>query len=76
MKRTEVLGRETWTLSVWTDHASIDAFVRTNAHQQAISDSYADLDGARFVRFEIDRSAIPPSWQEALKVLDEKGSGY
>ncbi len=75
-KRTPILGGEAWTLSVWTDEAALDAFVASETHQRAIAEAYPGLAGTRFHRFELDRAAVPPSWEEALARLEAEGRSY
>ena len=69
-KRAELLGSEVWTMTVWTDKASLEAFVRSDEHQAAIREALPALSSVRFARFEVGRAEIPVSWERALTELE------
>lgn len=75
-KRTELFGDRVWTMTVWEDEASLDAFVRSDVHQTAIAEAYGGLDGARFVRFEVTLGAVPVAWSDAIERLTTSGRRY
>ncbi len=68
-KRQELFGDQAWTMTVWTDEASLDAFVGSSDHQAAMAEASYLLKSARFVRFQIDRSEVPVPWASALERL-------
>ena len=72
-KRREILGNEAWTMTVWTDEASLDAFVRRTPHIAAMRDAGTLLETAGFVRFRVDASALPVRWEDALARLESDG---
>ncbi len=67
--RREIIGRRAWTMTVWTDEASLDGFVQSDAHQAAIRASMGALACANFARVEIERVDVPISWDRALELL-------
>lgn len=74
--RREILGDTTWTMTVWRDEESLDAFVRSDTHQEAIAAAFGALAGARFVRFEVNGGDLPVDWDAALERLETDGRGY
>lgn len=75
-KRLEVFGDEAWTMSVWADPESVNAFMRSAAHRTAMAraqDSYVD---ARFVRASIPGHRFPLPWDEVLTLLERSGRHY
>ncbi len=75
-KRTRLLGNRAWTMTVWTDEASLEAFVRSEVHQTAIRESMNALESAAFARIEINRESIPLSWNHAIAILEARREGY
>lgn len=73
--RRQIIGRRAWTLTVWSDEASLDGFVASDTHQAAIREAMVALECADFARFEIDRADIPVTWDRALAALAESGDG-
>lgn len=71
--RAQLLGKRAWTLSVWEDEAALHEFVRGSPHVDTMRRPMIQPGKARFVRFKLDGSKVPPSWDEALGQL-EKGS--
>lgn len=67
--RREIIGRRAWTMTVWTDEASLDGFVGSDVHQAAIRASMGALACADFARVEIERGDVPISWDRALALL-------
>ena len=74
--RKELFGDEAWTMTVWRDEASLQAFVRSSVHQQAIRNSAAELTAAKFARFEVPVSSLPLSWEQALDYLAAQQADY
>jgi heme-degrading monooxygenase HmoA len=67
--RAKVLGKTAWTLSVWENEADLQAFSGGQPHRQVMADLGPSLSGAKFVRWTVPGSALPPHWDEALKRL-------
>lgn len=75
-KRLALFGNDAWTMSVWDDQTSMEAFVRSEPHQRAIRNAMASLTSARFARIEIEAAEAPLTWDEALKVLESDSRSY
>ncbi len=69
--RVQFFGDEIWTMSVWRDHESVDAFVASRIHQDAIDNGMPAVRVAKFHRFEVPAESIPPSWAEIERILAE-----
>ncbi|MGB0696179.1 MAG: hypothetical protein ACPGOY_11060 [Rhodospirillaceae bacterium] len=75
-KRMEPLGDKAWTITVWRDKESMQAFVRSDVHRTAMKaaeDTYWD---ARFVNYEKSDPQLALSWDVALTALEDKGRQY
>jgi heme-degrading monooxygenase HmoA len=75
-KRLEVFGDEAWTMSAWVDSASLNAFVRSDAHQKAMADARNSYVDARFARTTIPSHRVPLSWVEVLAILERSARHY
>lgn len=71
--RRKLFGNEAWTMTVWKDEESLNGFVRGDKHGEAIQNGLDAVAKARFVRFTIERSKMPLSWDDAQKIMNEKG---
>ncbi|HEX4871293.1 MAG TPA: antibiotic biosynthesis monooxygenase family protein [Nevskiaceae bacterium] len=75
--RRSLLGREVWTMTVWQDEASLEAFVRSPLHQQAMREGVAALSFIETARLRLPAERLPPSWDEAEAALAAQGrAGY
>jgi quinol monooxygenase YgiN len=77
--RAKPLARDYWTLSVWTDRAALQAFMRTSPHHGVMSSLKPFMRPTKFVQWHITASDARPTWSEALEHLaslrsDEEGS--
>ena len=68
-KRRELFGNTAWTMTVWTDRSSMQAFVSSDAHRTAIASSPRTLEGASFHGFEVSADEVPVPWTTALDRL-------
>ena len=75
-KRVALFGDDAWTMSIWSDEASMDAFVQGDTHQRAIRKAFRAVESARFARLEINAKDAPPTWEEALQILESDGRSY
>jgi heme-degrading monooxygenase HmoA len=71
--RKQLFGNEAWTMTVWQDEDALQNFVSGEKHSDAIQNGLDAVVKARFVRFTIAKSKIPLSWDDAEKIMDEKG---
>ncbi len=66
------LRRDFWTLSAWSDRASLYQFVRSNAHLSAMRELREHMGPTRFIEWTLSGTALPPSWEDALKRFREE----
>ncbi|MDJ0942566.1 MAG: antibiotic biosynthesis monooxygenase [Kiloniellales bacterium] len=72
--RRELLGKQAWTMTVWTDEASLAAFVESDIHQAAIREALGALACARFARLEVARDEVPVAWDRALALFEAQAA--
>ncbi len=70
--RRQLFGNQGWTVSVWEDEASLDAFVRSPEHIRAMRLGTPALAKASFARVEVNGSEIPLSWDRIEQLLKEE----
>lgn len=66
--RRQLLGNEVWTATVWTDEESIQRFLRSTAHAQAVIQSGSAVRQIHYTRLKIRRDELPISWGRLLEV--------
>lgn len=69
-------GSMVWTMTVWQDEVSLRAFLRSEAHRNAVKTAMEGVDSAVFARKTLPRSAIPIDWDAALAILEREGYSY
>ena len=74
--RRQIFGKKGWTMSVWKDEASLNRFVRSDVHQEAIQSGMPALVETRFARLVVHKDEIPISWSKAEKALEAQGGAY
>ena len=67
--RGRILGNEVWTMTVWRDEESLDAFGESPVHRTAIREGLGGVRTAKFLRFEWHEDR-PPSWGVILHRLE------
>lgn len=67
--RARPLARDYWTLSVWTDQATLAGFMRTPPHAAIMGSLKPFMGPTKFVQWEISANDGRPSWTEAQKRL-------
>jgi hypothetical protein len=65
--RAKILPRDFWTLSVWENERSLMDFVGKVPHAEAMKSIAAHMARTKFTRWKLPGSAVPPSWEEAMK---------
>ncbi|MEL6607194.1 MAG: hypothetical protein AAFP88_03020 [Bacteroidota bacterium] len=74
--RVEILGKASWTMTVWKDEESLNNFVRSPIHQKAIREGFAALQDANFARVKRALKDIPLSWAEVEAILTAQNARY
>jgi heme-degrading monooxygenase HmoA len=69
--RFEIFGRTAWTMTAWKDEASLNAFVRSPAHREAVRRSGETAQNLRFVTLERAIGSLPLNWRDARRLLAE-----
>lgn len=62
--RSRVFGNEVWTVTVWRDQVSAEAFVRSPVHLEAIRAGMIAVKTARFHQFTLPANQVPPPWAD------------
>lgn len=62
-----------WTLSVWTDEASMMEFVLAEPHGAAMADLSMVSSSARSTHAELDAADVPVEWDLALELIASEG---
>ena len=75
-RRADFLGNEAWTLTVWRDRESLQAFVNGGEHRRALKEAWDTFDDAKFARLEVQPDELPLSWDRALAALETNGRHY
>lgn len=60
-----------WTMSVWTDEASMNDFVLSEPHASAMTELAQVSSAARSTHLDFPAGGPPPSWDWALDQLEE-----
>lgn len=68
-----LLEGDLYTMTVWQDEESLDAFVKSPVHAQAMREGWGALADASFVRIPVKHEAVPMAWDDAKVLLKEKG---
>jgi len=64
--KARLLVRHFWTLSVWVDDASLQAFVNAPPHRDMMQALVPHMGPTRFVRWTVRGVDVPVGWEEAL----------
>jgi hypothetical protein len=56
-----------WTLSAWEDDGALTEFVRSGRHAATMIDLAPRIGATRFVRWTLPGTALPPTWDDALR---------
>jgi len=70
--RAKPLRRRFWTLSAWTDERALREFVRTEPHGRVMTELPPHMGPTKFFRWTAPGSALPPSWDDALRREQEE----
>ena len=69
--RANFYRQQLWTLSIWTDQASLREFMDDVIHQQASEDLSSYIERAEIRQWEVLGRDVPPSWEDALAHLED-----
>lgn len=69
--RARPLSRDYWTLSVWSDRAALQQFMRTAPHVGVMSSLKPHMGTTKFIQWEITAADGQPTWKDALDRLDQ-----
>jgi len=56
-----------WTLSVWEDGASLEAFIQHPPHVRLMTSLTPHMRKTKFVRWTVKGSELPLAWDDALR---------
>jgi len=68
--RSRDLGNEVWTMTIWKDERTLDQFVRSPVHRQAMRQGTPQVLTAKFDRFEWPSIKTRPSWSHVIGRLE------
>jgi heme-degrading monooxygenase HmoA len=68
--RFELLGPSAWTMTAWNNDASLNAFVRSPEHREAVRRSGETAQNLRFATIEMPVGSLPLNWREARRLLE------
>lgn len=71
--RREVLGSRAWTMTVWKDTESLEAFVYSREHERAMKEGAPAVQKALFYRSKKKWKDLPIPWKEAEALILEDG---
>ncbi len=66
----QLLRKTFWTLSVWTDDDSLQAFVRAEPHRTVMASIHPLMDPPTFRFMRLSGRDVPPAWAFAHDVLE------
>ena len=64
-----VFSNDAWTMTVWADAPSLDAFIASETHARAIANGYGALRRAEFLRVSLPREQVPKTMDELQALL-------
>ena len=64
-----VFSNDAWTMTVWADAPSLDAFIASETHTRAIASGYGALQRAEFLRVNLPRDQVPKTMDELQALL-------
>ena len=68
----EIFGKQGWTISVWQDDKSLNNFVQSDIHQQAIKQGMPALVKTSFTRLTTHKDNTPLSWQKVKELINNQ----
>lgn len=74
--RTDILGREAWTMTLWQDKESMKAFRRSDVHTAAMKETSNLVKEAYFAETTLPSAQAALTWDDALGLLEQTGRMY
>jgi heme-degrading monooxygenase HmoA len=71
--RARLASRQFWTLSVWDDEATLQAFVAAPPHSAVMKALATHMGRTQFARWIVKGSDLPLQWSDALTRGDPSG---
>jgi quinol monooxygenase YgiN len=65
--RARLAAKQFWTLSVWEDEATLQAFVAEPPHVAVMTAMAPYMGATRFVRWNVKGAELPLRWDDALR---------
>lgn len=69
--RTRLFGNEVWTMTAWRNEAALEAFSVSPTHLAAIREGLSAVNQAQFLRMQVPKDQVPPSWDDVLARLKD-----
>lgn len=69
-----LLGKTFWTVSAWTDQASMDAFVRQDPHAAGMAAIRPHMGRSAFVSSTVSSDDLPVKWADVRRRVEEKAA--
>jgi quinol monooxygenase YgiN len=73
--RRELFGSRVWTMSAWVDQASMERFVRSEAHRKAVAQGGIPRSSFIAAFSHVDVERVPITWTDAERLLEEQTTG-
>ncbi len=67
--RKQVFGDKIWTLSAWVDKLSLERFVASSVHAEAMASGTTASDFFHYAEVELPARELPISWDRATEFL-------
>ncbi len=74
--RTQFLGDEVWTMTVWRSDEEREAFVHSDLHREAMAAGKPAIRQMRFARVSLPAEEIPIPWSRAIELLDQSDAEH
>ncbi|MDJ0787450.1 MAG: hypothetical protein QNK05_11625 [Myxococcota bacterium] len=65
-----IFGNDVWTMSVWEDRRSLEDFVESDRHQQAIQAAGSAIVSLKTKQLELPAGEVPLTWERAFALLE------
>ena len=73
--RQQLLGRQVWTLSVWSDRAALGRFLAASLHRDAVEEGSIPRESLESLTLELAAGELPLDWRRVEVLLAERRDG-